>query len=364
MPYVNLDELEPLARELLPPPIFDFIAGGAEDEVTLRRNREAFEAIEFRPRVLVDVTNIDTRTTVLGEDLALPVMLAPVALHQLSNGDGELATARAAADAGTVMILSTMSSATMEDVAAASAGPKWYQLYCYSDRGVTERLVRRAESAGYRALVLTVDVPRLGRRERDFRHPPASFPPNVFPRNFIGEVDVSAVAEHDQGTSLSAMVAALLDASLTWDVIAWLRSITSLPVLVKGVLCGEDAALAVEHGCAGIVVSNHGGRQLDGVPASIDALPEVVEAVAGRATVLMDGGVRRGTDVLKALALGADAVLIGRPYIWGLAVDGQAGVAGVLEMLRAELSLGMSLAGVTNVSQIRRELVRVRNTYA
>lgn len=358
MRYVNLNDLEPLAQEILPAPIFDFIAGGAEDEVTLRRNREAFEAIEIRPRVLVDVTNIDTRTTVLGEELTLPVMLAPVALHQLAHAEGELAVARAAAEAGTVMILSTMSSTTMEDVAAAAPGPKWFQLYCYSDRGVTERLLKRAEAAGYKALVLTVDVPRLGRRERDFRHPP-QFPAEVVPRNFLGEIDIESVPPGAQGTALSAIAASLLDPSLTWETIGWLKSVTPMPVLVKGVLTAEDAALAVDHGVAGIVVSNHGGRQLDGVPASIAALPEVVEAVAGRVPVIVDGGVRRGTDVLKALALGADCVLIGRPYIWGLAVDGQAGVASVLQMLRTELEMAMSLTGLTSVSQISRALVRV-----
>ena len=358
MTYFNLHELEPLAREVLREPIFDFIAGGAEDEVTLRRNRSAFEAIEFRPRVLVDVSAIDTSTTVLGNELPFPVMLAPVALQQLAHPDGELATARAAADAGTIMVLSTMSACAMEDVAAASTGLKWFQLYCYSDRGVTERLVRRAEAAGYQALVLTVDVPRLGRRERDFRYPP-SFPAHVIPRNFLREINIESIPPEAHGTALSAMAARLLDASLTWDTIAWLRSITSMPILVKGILTPEDAVLAVEHGCAGIVVSNHGGRQLDGAPAATAVLPEIAEVVAGRAEIIIDGGVRRGTDVLKALALGAKAVLIGRPYVWGLALDGETGVARVLTMLRTEFELAMSLVGVTSVGQIGRSLVRV-----
>lgn len=357
MPYFNLGELEEQTRELLPQQVYDFIAGGAEDEVTLRANRSAFEAIQLRPRVLVDVTDVETTTTVLGETLALPVMLAPVALHRLVNDQGELATARAAAEAGTVMVLSSMSTCALEDVASAAAGPKWFQLYCYRERAVSERLVKRAEAAGYRAIVLTVDVPRLGRRERDFHHA-APFPPDIVPVNFLAELDVTALAPQDQGSALLALTANLLDPSLTWDVISWLRSVTALPILVKGVLTPEDARLAVDHGVDAIIVSNHGGRQLDGVPASIEVLPEIADAVGGRAPLIMDGGVRRGTDVLKALALGARAVLIGRPYIWGLAVDGEAGVARVLRMLKAELELAMSLVGVTKVEQITRSLVR------
>lgn len=357
MPYLNLHDLEPLAREKLPAPVFDFIAGGAEDEVTLRANRAAFEAIEFRPRVLVDVSQIDTSTSVLGLALPFPVMLAPVALHQLAHPDGELATARAAAQAGTAMILSTMSSVRLEEVAEAAPGAKWFQLYCYTERAVTERLVKRAEAAGYQALCLTVDVPKLGRRERDFRHA-AGFPPGVIPRNFLGEVDLGSVPEDAQGTALSALTSRLLDPSLTWETVDWLRSITPMPVLVKGVLTPEDALLAIEHGASGIVVSNHGGRQLDGSPPGIRVLAEIADAVGGRVDLIVDGGVRRGTDVLKALAMGAKAVLIGRPYIWGLTIDGEAGVAMVLEQLRAEFELAMALCGVTSVDQITRRLVR------
>lgn len=357
MPYVNLHDLEPLAREKLPPAIFDFIAGGAEDEVSLRNNRAAFETIELRPRVLVDVSHIDTKTTVLGRQLPLPVMLAPVALHRLVHSDGEIATVRGAARAGATTILSTMSSVRLEDVAAAAGAPLWFQLYCYTDRSVTERLVRRAEDAGFEALCLTVDVPRLGRRERDFRHPP-SFPTDVMPVNFLDELYLSSTPEDKQGSALAALTARLLDSSLTWDMIGWLRSITKVPVLVKGVLTPEDALLAVEHGAAGIIVSNHGGRQLDGAPAGIRVLAEIADAVGGRAELIVDGGVRRGTDVVKALAMGASAVLIGRPYIWGLAIDGTEGVAAVLEQLRLEFETAMALCGVTSVDQITRRLVR------
>jgi len=357
MPYLNLHDLEPLAHEKLPAPLFDFIAGGAEDEVTLRANRAAFEAIEFRPRVLVDVTNIDTTTSVLGQALPFPVMLAPVAMHMLAHPEGEKATARAAKSAGAVMILSTMSSITIEDVAAAADGPKWFQLYCYSEKGVTERLVNRAENAGFSALCLTVDVPRLGRRERDLRHV-LQFPDDVLPRNFLQEIDMSSIPLQSQGSAISAYAASLMDQSLTWDILPWLRSITSMPIIVKGILTPEDAVLAVEHGAAAIVVSNHGGRQLDSSPATARVLPEIVDAVGGRLDVIVDGGVRRGTDVLKALALGAKAVLIGRPYIWGLAVNGEAGVSHVLSLLRTEFEWAMALCGVTSVDQITRRLVR------
>lgn len=357
MTYLNLHDLEPLAREKLPAPIYDFIAGGAEDEVSLRANRAAFEAIEFRPRVLVDVSKMDISTTLLGRKLPFPVMLAPVAMHRLVHPEGEAATARGAAHAGATMILSTMSSVPIEDVAAAAPGPKWFQLYCYGDRGVTERLVKRAEDSGFEALCFTVDVPRLGRRERDFRHP-LVFPSDVSPVNFIDEFDMSSMPEDARGGALSAFVASLMDQTLTWDTLSWLRSITSMPVLVKGVLTPEDALLAIEHGASGIVVSNHGGRQLDGSPAPITVLTEIADAVGGRAELIVDGGVRRGTDVVKALALGAKAVLIGRPYIWGLTLDGEAGVSSVLEQLRLEFELAMALCGVTSVDQITRRLVR------
>lgn len=354
MPYFNLHDLEPLARERLHPQIYDFIAGGAEDEVSLRMNRAAFEAIEFRPRMLVDVSNVDTSTTVLGRTLPFPVMLAPVALHQLVHPEGELATARAAAGAGATMILSTMSSTRLEDVAAASDGPKWFQLYCYGDPSVTERLVKRAEAAGFEALCLTVDVPRLGRRERDLRHTTA-FPSDVAPRNFLGEIELPAGSDE---SALQVLVSRLLSATVTWDTVDWLCSLTKMPVVVKGVLTPEDALLALEHGAKGIVVSNHGGRQLDGSPAPITVITEIAEAVGDRCDLIVDGGVRRGTDVLKALALGAKAVLIGRPYIWGLTVDGESGVARVLDQLRVEFDMAMSLCGVTGVDQVTRRLVR------
>jgi 4-hydroxymandelate oxidase len=359
MRYVNLDDLERLASEKLPGPIFDFIAGGAEDEVTLRANRAAFEAVHLRPRVLVDVSHVDTSTTVLGHRLPVPVMLAPVAFHKLADPDGEMAVARAAARTGAVMVLSTMSSYDIEEVAAAADGEKWFQLYVYKDRGVTARLVERAQAAGYSALCVTVDNPKLGRRERDLRNA-LTFPDDVMPKNFAQEMDLSSMPTGAQSSAIAALAASLLDPALTWETIGWLESITTMPLVLKGIMTGEDARTAVERGVKAIVVSNHGGRQLDGAAASIEVLPEVVEAVDGRVPVLVDGGIRRGTDVLKALALGAQAVLIGRPYVFGLAVDGERGVTKCLEMLRAELELAMSLTGVTAIDQITPGVIRRR----
>ena len=359
MPIVNLFDYEEVARQKLPKEVYDFIAGGAEDEVSLGRNRNAWSEIQLLPRVLVDVSNVDTSTTVLGQKVSAPILLAPVAFHRAAHPEGEAATARAAAAADTIMILSTMATTTIEDVAAASAGgPKWFQLYLYPEREITKRLVERAEKSGYTALCLTVDVPYLGRRERDL-HNRLEFPPGILPVNFVGEVDVAEYQAQGQGSALAAQVASLISRVITWDHVDWLRSITSLPVLIKGVLAAEDAKIALDHGVAGIVVSNHGARQLDGVPAPIDVLAEVVEAVGGRVPLLVDGGVRRGTDVVKAVALGATAGLIGRPYIWGLAAEGEAGVRGVLAMLRAEFELAMALCGCRSVGEIRRDHVRL-----
>ena len=355
MQPVNLLEYEPLAREKLPEGSWGFIAGAAEDEVTLRGNRAAFQRLQLRPRVLVDVSKIDPSTSVLGQRVEFPVLLAPVAVQRLAHPDGELASARAAAAAGTVFVLSTSASCSIEDVAAAADGPRWFQLYFNRDRAVTRRLVERAEAHGYSVLCLTVDLPWLGRRERDIRNA-LQFPPDVMMANFAGE-EARGLLPIVTGATLDAS-AGPSDPSLTWKDVDWLRSLTKMRLVIKGILTAEDAVLAVEHGAEAIIVSNHGGRQLDGVPAAIEALPEVVEAAAGRAEVLLDGGVRRGTDVLKALALGAGAVLIGRPYIWGLTVAGEEGVRRVLSILRFELELAMALAGCPAVADIGRGLVR------
>ncbi len=357
MDPVNLLDLEAIARGKMTAQAFDYVAGGADDEVTLRENRQAFEQFAILPRMLVDVATSTTRTEILGTPISFPVLVAPTAFQTLAHQDGELAMARATAAEETIMVVSTLASHRLEDVAAAADGPKWFQLYCYRERSVTERLVKRAESAGYRAIVLTVDVPRIGRRERDIRNA-LSMPPETFPRNFEDVTDLAAIPVAEHRSHLAAFVAGLLDPSLTWSDVSWLKSLTDLPVLVKGIMTNEDAAQAIAQGVDGIVVSNHGGRQLDGVPSTIEVLAEVAETVAGRATLLVDGGIRRGTDVLKALALGADAVLIGRPPVYGLAWDGERGARRVLAMLRTEFELAMALAGCPSIRHITRAHVR------
>jgi isopentenyl diphosphate isomerase/L-lactate dehydrogenase-like FMN-dependent dehydrogenase len=351
---INLFEYEPLAQARLDSSAYDYFAGGAEDELTLRENRAAFARIKLRPRVLVDVSRIDLATTVLGTPIGMPIMIPPMAYHRMATPEGELATARAAGAAGTLMAVSTLATTTLEEVAAAATGPLWFQLYVYKDRSVSESLVRRAEAAGYRALVLTVDVPVLGRREADERNG-FGLPAPLRMANFTGREEARPTEPGVSALTLHTL--AEFDPSLTWEALDWFRSITRLPVVVKGILTHEDAALAVAHGASAIVVSNHGGRQLDTATASIEALPEVVEAAARRCEVYLDGGVRRGTDVLKALALGARAVFVGRPILWGLAVDGEDGARHVLELLRHELELDMALAGRPTLASIDRSLV-------
>lgn len=352
---INLFEIEQLARERLPAMARDYYASGANDEITLRRNREAFDRMDLWYRVLVDVAGRDTTTTVLGEPLSLPVLVAPTAFHKLAHEEGETATARAASAAGTVMVNSTLSNTAVEDVVAAASGPVWFQLYVYRDREATRALVERAEAAGCSALVLTVDAPLLGRRERDVRNR-FRLPDDLRIENLFAQGMGTMPAEHE-GSGLAAYFATLLDPSLTWKDVEWLRSITSLPVVIKGLVRPDDAHRAVDHGASAIVVSNHGARQLDTSPATLDALPGVVEAVDDRVEVLIDGGVRRGTDVLKALALGARAVLVGRPILWGLAVGGEQGAARVLQLLHDELDLALALSGCTSVNDIGRNLV-------
>jgi 4-hydroxymandelate oxidase len=347
---VNTLDFEAIAREKMTASAYDYYAGGAEDEITLGENRQAFRRIALRPRVLAGTDAVATDTELFGVNLPYPIGLAPTAFNRLGHPDGELAAARAAGRAGTLMCCSTISSTSIEDIAAAATGPLWFQLYVYRDRDVTRDLVARAEAAGCRAIVLTVDTPQLGRRERDMRGG-FSLPPGIGLRN-LERYGTPDALRWSHTSSFTDYVHHLLDPSLTWDAVTWLTSITTLPVLIKGILTPEDAALAIEHGVSGIVVSNHGGRQLDGVIATIDALPAIASRVAGRMPVLMDGGIRRGTDVFKAIALGARAVLIGRAYLWGLAADGEAGVSRVLEMLEHEFKLTMALAGCRTVASI------------
>jgi 4-hydroxymandelate oxidase len=354
---LNLHELEALARARLPQLAWDYYASGADDERCVARNIAAYERIALHYRVLVDVSRRDLATTVLGQRIAMPIAVAPTAFHRLAHRDGELASVRAAGDAGTLFVLSTLSNTAVEEVVAAATGPVWFQLYVYRDRSATEALVRRVEAAGCRALVLTVDAPLLGRRERDVKNrfalPAGLGIENLHAAGYERLARPAGAAE----SGLAAYVAELLDPSLSWDVIDWLRSITSLPVLVKGVVRADDAVRAIDHGAAGVVVSNHGGRQLDASPATIDVLPRIVDAIAGRGEVYLDGGIRRGSDVVKAIALGARAVFVGRPVLWGLAAGGQAGVAAALGMLRRELDLAFALCGCPDVASVTRDLV-------
>jgi 4-hydroxymandelate oxidase len=347
--FVNVDDYAEAARERMEPGAFGYVAGGAGDEHTLRGNAAAFLRWELRPRVLVDVGSVSAATTVLGTEVSLPVLVAPTAFQRLCAPEGELATARAAASAGTVMTLSTLSSVTPSELAAAAPGaPQWLQLYWSRDRGFTQELVAGAAEAGFSALMLTVDLPVAGRRERDVR---AAFAlPDDLPLPNIPQT----LRREDFHQALHAVV----DDTLTWRDLEWLHSVSPLPLVIKGILTAEDALLAAEHGAAAIVVSNHGGRQLDGVPATLDVLSEVVDAAAGRVEVLLDGGIRRGTDVLKALALGARATLAGRAVLYGLGAGGEEGVAQVLELLRREVELGLKLLGCTSPAEVTAAHVR------
>jgi len=309
----------------------------------------------MRYRVLVDVSRRSTSTQVLGVRQAAPLLVAPTAFHRLADERGEVATARAAGSLGLTMILSTLSNTPLEEVGEAATGPLWYQLYVFKDRGVTAALVERAEASGFDAIVVTVDAPLIGRRERDARNR-FELPEGLAVAN-LESPEMRTLSSAPATSGLANYFAEMLDQSLTWADIEWLRSVTRLPVLVKGVVRGDDAKRAIEAGVNGIIVSNHGGRQLDTSIASIDALPSVVEAVGGAVDVLMDGGVRRGTDILKALALGASAVCVGRPILWGLAVDGEEGARDVLRILIEEFDLAMALAGCASVEDITSDLI-------
>ena len=341
MPLLNVWDYEAAAAERLEPGAHGYYAGGAGDELTLRDNVEAFRRWQLRPRMLIDVDACTTATTVLGQEVSMPLLVAPVAFQRVAHPDGEVGMARAAKAAGTLMCMSTMATSTPEELAETGV-LRWFQLYVFRDEGLTRELVQRVAASGFTALVLTVDTPFLGRRERDLR------------TGFVVEVPVASLG---QGGLTPAETFALTSASVSWRDIERLASLSGLPVIVKGLLTEEDARLACEHGAAGIVVSNHGGRQLDGVSATIDALEEVVAAVDGRVEVLVDGGIRRGTDVVKALALGARAVLAGRAPLWGLAVDGEAGARRVLELLQAEILGALQLVGCTSPADVTRDRV-------
>ncbi|MCC7054448.1 MAG: alpha-hydroxy-acid oxidizing protein [Gemmatimonadaceae bacterium] len=350
-PLLNMRDFEDRAREVLPQPVYDYYAGGAGDEITVRENEAAWQRVRLLPRVLVDVSACDLHTTVLGQPITMPVITAPCALNALAHDDGELAVARAVSAEGIAQVLSTLSSYSLEAVAQAAPAPRWFQLYVYRDREVTRALVQRAERAGYAALCVTVDVQRPGNRERDHRNG-FRVPAHIRAANFD-----AAIEDTESGSALLKYINDQFDPSLSWEALRWLCSITSLPVVVKGVLAPADARRCLEHGARAIAVSNHGGRQLDTVIASCDALAPIVDAVRGEAEVYVDGGIRRGTDVLKAIALGARAVLLGRPYLWALGVDGERGVRRVLSLIRDDLALSMALAGAPSLASLDRSLI-------
>jgi 4-hydroxymandelate oxidase len=353
---LNLFDYERMAATKVESSAWGYQMGGACDEVTVRENREAWDRLNVRFRTMVDVSHRSLETSVLGTPISYPVLIAPTAMQKLAHPDGEAGMARAATTAGTLLVVSTTATTNLQDVMRAAEGPKWFQVYIYADRQATEALARHAASVGYRALVLTVDSPLIGRRERDIRNR-FTLPPGMEIANAAmagmhlvppATADASGLTHHFRG---------LHDAALTPRDIRWLRDISGLPVIVKGIVRGDDAQRAVDHGASAVIVSNHGGRQLDTSIPTARALGEVVAAVGSAVEVYVDGGIRRGTDVLKALALGARAVLVGRPALWGLAVDGEDGVVRVLELLREELDLSMALAGCRTVADCTPDLV-------
>lgn len=348
---ICLSDFEPLAKTKMSAMAWEYVSAGAGDEITVRWNEEAYQRIRLKPRVLVDVSKLDTRVTLLGQEHAFPILLAPTSGHKLLHPDGELATARGAGAASTTMVLSCFSGTSLEDVAAVAKSPLWFQLYVQPDHGFTRALVQRVEAAGYRALCLTVDTPITGPRNRETR---AAVKLPAMPH--LEGFRVAGQEGHLHTGSLE-IFSGVLDAALSWKDVEWLRSVTKIPVVLKGVMNPDDADRAAKSGVAGIIVSNHGGRNLDTLPATIDVLPQVVEKVAGRIPVFVDGGIRRGTDVLKSLALGASAVFIGRPYLYALGAAGESGVTQVINILQRELQMAMALTGRTNIASIDRSVI-------
>lgn len=348
---VSLTDFEPLAKERMTHSAWEYINGGTGDEITMRLNRESYDRMKLMPRMLNDVSHIDTSIELLGRRLTHPILLAPTAYHRLFNPEGELATARGAGAANATYIVSTMATTAVEDITKVATQPLWFQLYINKDRGFTRGLIERAQAAGCQAIVVTVDTPVLGTRYREMR---LKFDlPKGMDRVHLRALNLSGAPTLPAGTIYSP----LFDANLTWKDIEWVRSLARVPVLLKGILNPDDAELAVKSGVDGIAVSNHGGRNLDTVPATIEVLPAIAEKVDGKIPLLVDGGIRRGTDVLKALAMGARAVMIGRPYLYGLSVAGAAGVTRVVEILRREFEMAMALTGRASIADISRSVL-------
>lgn len=374
--HINLDDFRAMAKKRLPRMIFDYLDGGADDEVTLRRNREAFSNYQLMPRTLRDVGQIDLSTSVLGQNIDLPILLSPTGQTCMFHHSGEAAVVRSAAKANTIYTLSSLSSTSIEAVAAASSGPKWFQIYVWRDRHITKEFIARCRDSGYHGLCLTVDLPVHGNRERDLRNG-LTFPASLTARTAVDVLRHSAwlyhyltgpkielanvaassnVAAVDQG-DLMDYVSRQFDPTVNWDDAAWMIEQWGGPFLIKGIVNAEDAKTAVEIGASGIIISNHGGRQLDFMPPTIDVLPDIARAVEGRAEILLDSGVRRGTDVIKALALGANAVMMGRPYLYALAAGGEAGVDRMFALLRAEITRDMALLGCAKISDLTSDFI-------
>jgi 4-hydroxymandelate oxidase len=343
---VNICEYEELARERIEKGHYDFIAGGATDEITIRRTRAVFDSIMLRPRMMVDISRRDLSTTVLGQKISFPVMLDPAGNHSAAHPDAEIASVKAAGAASTLMVLSSHASRTLEEVAKAASGPLWFQQYFFKDRGLTLEMAARAEEAGYSAICMTVDAKVKPKRERNIRNDYVGHASPNYAHLDLGTHTWKFAADAPAGPS------DIRDPAAIWSDLDWLAANIRLPIVVKGIMTGEDGKLSAEHGAKAVIVSNHGGRYLDTTFATIEVLPEVVKAIDGQAEVYLDGGIRRGTDIFKALALGARAVLIGRPLFWGLAVDGEAGARAVLQMLRDELDATMGMCGRPTVDSI------------
>ncbi|XP_020284088.1 peroxisomal (S)-2-hydroxy-acid oxidase GLO1 isoform X2 [Pseudomyrmex gracilis] len=354
--YVCVEDYEKHALERLSPHARDYYKSGAGEEYSVKLNKEAFKNYRIRPRFLRDVSKRDISTTVLGHKVSMPLGVAPTAMQRMAHPDGECANARAAQAAETIFILSTISTSSVEEVAeAAPRCIKWFQLYVYRDRNVTLSLIRRAERAGFKALVLTIDAPFFGDRRADVRNKFA-LPSHLRFANFEGDLS-RRINSAKTGSGLHEYVTAMFDASLTWDDVKWLKRTTTLPIILKGILTADDALLAVENGVDGIIVSNHGARQIDSVPATIEVLPEINKAVGDKIELYMDGGVRQGVDVFKALALGAKMVFFGRPMLWGLACDGEEGARKILELMRREIDLAFALTGCATVKDVTQDMV-------
>ncbi|MBS0184835.1 MAG: alpha-hydroxy-acid oxidizing protein [Proteobacteria bacterium] len=356
---ISISDIQEQAKLILDPSIYTYFSGGSDDEITLSENAESYNKVLLKPRVLRDVRNITTRTTVLGQSISLPVLIAPMAFHKLAHQEGEIATVKAASDFGTIMIVSSLATASLEEIRKNSLIDPWLQVYMYKDRHITKNLLQYAHECGFKGLVLTVDTPLYGKRKRELINP-FSFQEDIIPLNLVkAGLNLQEIPVVHRARYLSQ----LLDSSLTWEDIEWIRSITPLPIILKGILTEEDVSIAIEHKISGIIISNHGGRQLDTVPTPLEVLPKIAQIADGKIDILIDGGIRDGKSIFKAIALGAKAVLIGRPILWGLSVGGEHGVLKVLDIFSSELNLTMALCGCTSLEMISEEYLYKRITY-